>query len=177
MSGHSLGAGTAALAVHLLRTQPSRAAVVRAQRVFAPAAVTAFCAAPPPVLSLRLAQSTAPFTTSIVLGHDVVARASLANFEQLRLEVLASGWWSAIVDPVVQSDTFRKVEQTLERVGAAPLVSLAREAGSSTSARAGTPTAPAPASSVSAMISKLHQLYVQPTVRPIPIPALFPSLP
>ena len=169
-SGHSLGAGAAALATHLLRTQPHRFPSLLT--TFPRPQVDCFCAAAPPVLSLDLARASADYITTLTLGHDVVARASIANLEQLRLEVLTSGWWEEMVDPVVKSRTFQNVQAVLERVGAKELVLLARNAGRAYDERraaavgdAGNDAATPPRSMIVSALDRLHEVYTAPTVR------------
>lgn len=82
-SGHSLGAGTAAAAVDMLHRHPARYPGITSR--VAPSQITCFAIAPPPTFSLRLAREARQHTTSLVLGHDVVARASIANFQQLQV--------------------------------------------------------------------------------------------
>lgn len=141
------------------------------------------------MLSLDLSHTTQQYMTTCVLDHDVVSRASLANFEQLRLEVLASGWWNGLVDPVVKSSAFEKVLGTLEATGAHQLIGLlaweadtdsgaeaAATGGASTSTGAPVTTTGAPSTALGARggggsgrdvnyaMENLHQLYAKPTV-------------
>lgn len=163
-SGHSLGAGAAALATHLLHTQAERFPTLLA--AFPRHRIDCFCASAPPVLSLPLARASADYITALTLGHDVVARASIANFEQLRLEVLTSGWWEEMVDPVVKSDAFRRVSEALEQAGAGELIALARSAGqASAERRAAERGEPVPRSMIETALEHLHEVYTQPTVR------------
>ena len=55
--------------------------------------ISCMCVACPPVLSRELADGCADYITVLTLQHDIVARASLANVEDLRLEVMQSGFW------------------------------------------------------------------------------------
>ena len=184
-SGHSLGAGTAALAAYLIQTCPAAPAYASVRALFPLSSITCFCASPPPVLSLDLSHTTQQYMTNCVLDHDVVSRASLANFEQLRLEVLASGWWNGLVDPVVKSSAFEKVLGTLEATGAHQLVGLLaweadteNGAGATASSGAASSTVPPGAapgsrggdgcgSDANYAIENLHQLLAKPTVRSI----------
>ena len=78
--GHSLGAGVAAIAALLLRSKYKQLGVeVRC---------TAF-SCPLATLSPRLAKSMAPFVTTVVLGNDVVCRASVHGLERARDRTLA----------------------------------------------------------------------------------------
>lgn len=54
--------------------------------------VTCVAFAPPPVVTHRLAVGCSAFVQSVVHRHDVVPRASLASFERLRQEMLATRW-------------------------------------------------------------------------------------
>ena len=161
-SGHSLGAGAAALATHLLHTQPHRFSSLLS--TFPRHQVDCFCAAAPPVLSLDLARASADYITTLTLGHDVVARASIANLEQLRQEVLESRWWEELINPVVTSPVFQNVQAVLERVDVRELVQLIRN-----SARAydepGAGAAPPPRSMFVSALDRLHDENTAPTVR------------
>ena len=75
--GHSLGAGTAALAAAILKRDIPR----RVRRVRDAA-----------VSRAGRRQSCAPFLTSVVLHDDVVSRASLANVQDLRARLQAVDW-------------------------------------------------------------------------------------
>lgn len=112
--------------------------------------------------------------TTVVLDHDVVSRASIANFEQPRLEVLASGWWNDLVDPVVKSSVFDKVVSTLDATGAHQLLGLiATESNSgsaptSTSGGANSSTGTRGGSNnigLQYAMDNMHHLFTQPTVR------------
>jgi hypothetical protein len=169
-SGHSLGAGTAALATFLIRTRTTAEEYAPVRAIFPLSKITCFGASPPPVLSLSLAHATQDYITTCVLDHDVVSRASLANFEQLRLEVLASGWWNSLVDPVVKSTYFQKVVDTLEATGAHQMMGLlAWEActkSDDAAAGASAPNADARSSgAVNYAMDNLHHLISKPTVR------------
>ncbi|RHY27410.1 hypothetical protein DYB32_006799, partial [Aphanomyces invadans] len=76
VTGHSLGAGAAVLLSIMLRpTYP---------------ALKCLALSPPGcLLSPDLALSTASFVTSVVLGKDIIARASLLSFQSLRDQVLS----------------------------------------------------------------------------------------
>lgn len=103
----------------------------------------------------------------------MVSRASLANFEQLRLEVLASDWWHNLVDPVVKSRYFEKAVATLEAIGADQVMGLcamsaAAAAGDTSTSTTGTAPRPRGAGSsgdVNDAMNNLHQLFLKPTVR------------
>jgi hypothetical protein len=141
-SGHSLGAGTAAVATDLLHRQADRWPKITSR---IPAArITCFCAAPPPVFSLNIARSARKHTKALILGHDFVPRASLANFEQLRLEVLASGYRGALLDPKLRSSVSEH-GSALSALEAGALQLLAAVGGQEG-------------------LSLLHHLYVKPTV-------------
>ena len=76
--GHSLGAGTAAIAAVILKEHfPSLRCVAFAT---------------PPCLDLAAGTACATFMTSIVLQDDVVSRASLQNVEELRCRLQAIQW-------------------------------------------------------------------------------------
>eukprot|EP00933_Yihiella_yeosuensis_P033678 TRINITY_DN27334_c0_g1_i1.p1 TRINITY_DN27334_c0_g1~~TRINITY_DN27334_c0_g1_i1.p1 ORF type:complete len:574 (+),score=114.17 TRINITY_DN27334_c0_g1_i1:40-1761(+) len=74
VTGHSLGAGTASLLTALWRDRGR----------FAGVNVRCMAFACPQVLDLQLAITTSNYTTSIVLGNDVVPRFSLATSHDLR---------------------------------------------------------------------------------------------
>lgn len=80
MLGHSLGAGSAAVAAVLLRED------------FPTLRCVAF--ATPPCLDLTACVSCAPYLTSIVLHDDVIPRASLQNVEELRCRLQSIQWWA-----------------------------------------------------------------------------------
>lgn len=84
--GHSLGAGTAAIAAILIRNSPEVAKRIGTNDV------TCVAFAPPPILTRDLALSCSSYVQSVVNRHDVVPRASLASFERLRQEMLATRW-------------------------------------------------------------------------------------
>lgn len=84
--GHSLGAGTAAIAAMLIRNSPEVAERIGTSDV------TCVAFAPPPVVTHHLAVSCSSYVQSVVHRHDVVPRASLASFERLRQEMLATRW-------------------------------------------------------------------------------------
>lgn len=84
--GHSLGAGTAAIAAILIRNSPEVAKRIGTDDV------TCVAFAPPPILTRDLAISCSSYVQSVVNRHDVVPRASLASFERLRQEMLATRW-------------------------------------------------------------------------------------
>jgi hypothetical protein len=155
-SGHSLGAGAAAVASDLLRRHPDRFPTLFEH--LAPSRITCFCAAPPPVFSLDIARATYVHTTSLVLGHDIVVRGSLANLEQLRLEVLSSRWWEVLLDPVMKNKAIDRVGATLTAVGAASLVLLAGsgQGGGQEENKAG--------ETMREAFDMLHHLYIKPTV-------------
>ena len=89
--GHSLGAGTAALAAAILKRD------IPATRCVA--------FATPPCLELDAAESCAPFLVSVVLHDDVVSRASLANVQDLRARLQAIDWRASFAEdtPRLQS--------------------------------------------------------------------------
>ena len=91
--GHSLGAGTAALAAAILKRD------IPATRCVA--------FATPPCLERDAAESCAPFLTSVVLHDDVVSRASLANVQDLRARLQAIDWRASFArdTPRLQSAT------------------------------------------------------------------------
>lgn len=152
LSGHSLGAGTAAVATDLLHRDPSRWPAIFSHTE--PQRVSCFALAPPPIFSLAVARAARAHTTALVTGHDLVARASVANFEQLRLEVLASGWWGAFTDAAQRSAVGQRVSETLTAAGAGALTLLARAGGRN--------------EGLDASLDSLHHLYVAPTVRATP---------
>ena len=171
-SGHSLGAGTAALATFLLRTQPGRYPTLLA--AFPRSEVDCFCASAPPVLSHSLARATADYITTLTLGHDVVARASVANLEGLRLEILRSGWWEDMEDQVRKSQIVQNVKAVLEHLGAHSLVDLARSSARALAASdrpRPKPNAGTPEMTANGPPDRLHEgdactgSGVQPTVR------------
>ena len=89
--GHSLGAGTAALASLILRqTIPALRCVAFAT---------------PPCLESGAAESCSSFLTSVVLHDDVVSRASLANVQDLRARLQAIDWRASFAEdtPRLQS--------------------------------------------------------------------------
>lgn len=163
LSGHSLGAGCAAVATEVLRRHPER--FPELFNVVDPTAVTCFCASAPPVFSLEIARAARDHTTALTLGHDVVARASIANLEQLRLEVLSSGWWEALVDPIQKSAAAEQATRTLNSVGAKAMAVLAaaqRPHGAAASGSSGRPQSEVDLDNV---MRSLHYLYIAPTVR------------
>ncbi|CAK4932487.1 unnamed protein product [Aphanomyces euteiches] len=76
ITGHSLGAGTAALLAIMLRPKY-------------PALKCLAFSPPGCLMSPELAKSSSSFITSVVLGKDIIARASLLSFQALRDEVLS----------------------------------------------------------------------------------------
>lgn len=82
--GHSLGAGTAALAAAILHETsiPNLRCVAFAT---------------PPCLDFQGAEACQKFLTSIVLHDDVITRASLANVEDLRFRLQQIDWRSSFV--------------------------------------------------------------------------------
>ena len=102
--GHSLGAGTAALAAAILKRD------IPATRCVA--------FATPPCLELDAAESCAPFLTSVVLHDDVVSRASLANVQDLRARLQAIDWRASFArdTPRLQSAT-RAVGGAADKMG------------------------------------------------------------
>ena len=104
--GHSLGAGTAALAAAILKRD------IPATRCVA--------FATPPCLELDAAESCAPFLTSVVLHDDVVSRASLANVQDLRARLQAIDWRASFArdTPRLQSAT-RAVGGAADKMGEA----------------------------------------------------------
>ena len=102
--GHSLGAGTAALAAAILKRD------IPATRCVA--------FATPPCLELDAAESCAPFLTSVVLHDDVVSRASLANVQDLRARLQAIDWRASFAKdtPRLQSAT-RAVGGAADKMG------------------------------------------------------------
>lgn len=167
LSGHSLGAGCAAVATDLLRRHPERFPTLFAS--LEAARVTCFCAAAPPVFSLDIARAASAHTTTVTLGHDVVARASVANLEQLRLEVLSSGWWTALIGSEQQNAAAARASSTLTAVGAGALALLASTGSSSGGGGAAGGAAGASRSlDVENAIATLRHLYVTPTVRTPP---------
>jgi hypothetical protein len=131
------------VATDLLHRQPYRWPAITS---LTPAARThCFCAAPPPVFSLNTARAARRHTTSLALGHDLFCRLSLANFEQLRLEVLASGYLDALLEPSLRSSVnkYGSVLSALEAGALALLAAAANQEG----------------------LNLLHHLYVRPTVR------------
>ena len=82
--GHSLGAGVAALAGLLLRSsEPALSSDdTRGLHCYA-------YSCPLATISPRLAKDMEPFTTSVVLGNDIVPRASVRNFERARDKLLS----------------------------------------------------------------------------------------
>ena len=91
--GHSLGAGTAALAAAILKRD------IPATRCVA--------FATPPCLELDAAESCAPFLVSVVLHDDVVSRASLANVQDLRARLQAIDWRAKLHKSCKQGEWFR----------------------------------------------------------------------
>ena len=80
ITGHSLGAGVAALMALLLRGRYPQ--------------VTCWAFAPPGgLMSPALAKAIAPLCTSFVCGDDIVPRLTLSNLERLRDQVV-SNWIS-----------------------------------------------------------------------------------
>ena len=97
--GHSLGAGTAALATAMMHHSiPTLRCVAFAT---------------PPCIDFEGAESCVPFLTSVVLHDDVVSRASLANVEDLRARLQAIDWRSSFA-----KDT-PKLQFAVESVGSA----------------------------------------------------------
>ncbi|GMH35958.1 hypothetical protein BSKO_03826 [Bryopsis sp. KO-2023] len=84
--GHSLGAGAASLLCFMINNRSDLSGEF--------GGLTAECVgiATPPVLSRDQAISCKDQVVTLVMENDVVARASIANFEQLRKEVQSSGW-------------------------------------------------------------------------------------
>jgi len=103
--GHSLGAGTAALAAAILKNIPATRCVAFAT---------------PPCLELDAAESCAPFLVSVVLHDDVVSRASLANVQDLRARLQAIDWRASFArdTPRLQSAT-RAVGGAADKMGEA----------------------------------------------------------
>ncbi|CAI5473161.1 unnamed protein product, partial [Closterium sp. Yama58-4] len=89
-TGHSLGAGTAALLAMLLRDPPT---VSSLSLTLPPAALTPTCwaYACPAVVSQNLAE-TSSFLNTVVLQDDVVPRISLSAITDLRNEILKTDW-------------------------------------------------------------------------------------
>jgi hypothetical protein len=125
----------------LLSRQTSRWPQITAR--ISPTDMLCYCIAPPPVFSLDLAR-TQSRTLTLFLGQDIVARASIANFEQLRIDVLASGYHNAQLDPNLRSAAVEK-GSALSPLEAGVLALLASTAGQEG-------------------LNMLHHLYVKPTV-------------
>ena len=88
LSGHSLGAGTAAVAVDMLHRNPANFPGITSHAPLS--SISCFAVAPPPAFSLELARQARRHTASLIMGHDVVARASIANFQQLQVRPCAA---------------------------------------------------------------------------------------
>jgi len=73
--------------------------------------------ATPPVVTHALAVAPCDYIQSVVYHHDVVPRASLANFEQLRQEMLSQNWESMIETELKSNKAFElaiKARKSLE---------------------------------------------------------------
>ena len=88
--------------------------VVQIQALVPCERIRCVCVASPPVLSRELAHGCADYITVLTLQHDIVARASLANLEKLRLEVMQSGWWDQFTNPMRKNLVMQQIARTLQ---------------------------------------------------------------
>ncbi|KAK9817785.1 hypothetical protein WJX72_002124 [[Myrmecia] bisecta] len=93
--GHSLGGGTASLLCMLLRADED------AQRTLGTADITCTSVATPPVVTRELALAAQDYITTVVCQHDVIARACMATFEDIRQEVAKINWADDLKDQVL----------------------------------------------------------------------------
>ncbi|TFY82574.1 hypothetical protein EWM64_g1438 [Hericium alpestre] len=82
MSGHSLGAGVAAL-LAMMWADPKTCATVRSSGLPAGRRVSVYCIAPPCIADARLSALAANMITSFIYSHDVVSRLSLGSIRDM----------------------------------------------------------------------------------------------
>ncbi|GFR52636.1 hypothetical protein Agub_g15227, partial [Astrephomene gubernaculifera] len=114
VTGHSLGAGVAALLTLLLR-QPGRP-------MSAPPAIPVvhcLAIAPPAVLSARLAEAARGYCVSVVNAGDFVARLSCYSVDRALLELVQASPAAQMADTLLQSTgaTWAAIQQRLAALG------------------------------------------------------------
>mmetsp|Transcript_33095 Transcript_33095/g.43572 ORF Transcript_33095/g.43572 Transcript_33095/m.43572 type:complete len:620 (-) Transcript_33095:553-2412(-) len=105
ITGHSLGAGTAALMAILLRYEFD-------------CRLKAVCFACPPVCSLPMARASTDIVTTVINGHDFVPRFSAASLAKLKREVNDFDWKTTLQNmaPDYQQEVNNFAKQTQDRV-------------------------------------------------------------
>lgn len=76
--------------------------------------------ATPPVVTHALAVAPCDYIQSVVYHHDVVPRASLANFERLRQEMLSQNWESIVENEVFPHPPFKPLPASHPSGAASP---------------------------------------------------------
>ncbi|KAF6264216.1 Alpha/Beta hydrolase protein [Scenedesmus sp. NREL 46B-D3] len=90
--GHSLGAGTAAMLAHLIKSN------AEARKALEGVKLQAVGVATPAVLTEALAAGCSDYITSVVLMHDVVPRFSIHNVFAMKEEMDATQWGDILAD-------------------------------------------------------------------------------
>lgn len=121
LTGHSLGAGSAALLGLMLRETSSTDGGNISNILKIPnEMITCWGFGSPPCVNHHLA-ITSPFITNVVLQDDVVARVSPAALEDLRSEIAQTEWSQAFKDGSTQRQFVDMVQETTQRVSALPV--------------------------------------------------------
>ncbi|KAL3511602.1 hypothetical protein ACH5RR_024319 [Cinchona calisaya] len=103
--GHSLGGGTAALLVYVLREQKELSTATGVS--FAPAAC----------MTWELAESGTEFITSVINGADLVPTFSAASVDDLRAEVTASAWLNDLRNQIEHTRILSTVYRSASALG------------------------------------------------------------
>eukprot|EP00850_Spirogloea_muscicola_P023442 SM000357S13383 [mRNA] locus=s357:20987:24466:+ [translate_table: standard] len=114
ITGHSLGAGTAALLTMMLRLPHLSDSIASpiSQHLGVPlTSILCWAFACPPCVDHRLA-SASPFVRTVVLADDVVARASASALEDLRSEIIDTNWSQVLKDGSKRSHIFMMAHAT-----------------------------------------------------------------
>eukprot|EP00850_Spirogloea_muscicola_P013962 SM000097S24815 [mRNA] locus=s97:436383:439959:+ [translate_table: standard] len=116
ITGHSLGAGTAALLTMMLRPpQSSKEGSIRSQisrHLGVPlTSISCWAFACPPCVDQPLA-SASSFVRTVVLANDVVARASASALEDLRSEIITTDWSQVLKDGSKRRQMFKMAHAT-----------------------------------------------------------------
>lgn len=121
LTGHSLGAGSAALLALILRESCSTDGGNVSEILNIPSdMITCWGFGSPPCVNQQLAM-TSPFINNVVLQDDVVARVSPAALEDLRSEIAQTEWSQAFKDGSTQRQLVDMVQETTNRVSALPV--------------------------------------------------------